>query len=69
MTYCRRVDNDPPLPEAPAGWLEALAESEADLAAGRTVPGEVVHQLLRESMARLEAKQAAKARPAPKPRR
>ncbi len=41
----------------PAGWLEILEESEAELAAGLTVPGEVVRQMLRESLARLEAKQ------------
>jgi DNA recombination-dependent growth factor C len=45
---------------APAGWLEALAESEADLAAGRIVPGDVVKRDLRESLARLEAKAAIK---------
>jgi hypothetical protein len=45
---------------APAGWLEALAESEADLAAGRIVPGDVVMRDLRESLARLEAKAATK---------
>jgi hypothetical protein len=44
--------------EAPAGWLEALAESEAQLAAGQTVPGEAVRQGLRDSIARLETKQA-----------
>jgi hypothetical protein len=44
---------------APAGWLEALAESEAELAAGLTVPAEVVHQRIRESIARIEAKRAA----------
>ena len=46
-------------PHAPPGWLEALAESEAELAAGQTVPGEVVRRRLRDSIARLEAKQAA----------
>jgi hypothetical protein len=44
----------------PAGWLEALGESEADLVAGRVVPGEVVMQELRDCLARLEAKPAAK---------
>jgi hypothetical protein len=43
----------------PAGWLEILAESEADLAAGRVVPGDMVMRKLRESLARLEAKAAA----------
>jgi hypothetical protein len=45
---------------APAEWLEVLAESEADLAAGRIVPGDVVMRELRDSLARLEAKTAAK---------
>jgi hypothetical protein len=41
----------------PADWLEALAESEAQLAAGQTVSGKVVRRHLRDSLARLEAKQ------------
>lgn len=40
---------------APAEWLEAIAEAEADLAAGRIVPGEQILRGLRESLARLEA--------------
>ena len=36
------MDETPTRPIAPAGWLEALAESEADLAAGRIVPGDEV---------------------------
>ena len=46
--------------DAPAGWLEVLAESDADIAAGRIVPGDVVMRDLRESLARLEAEAAAK---------
>jgi hypothetical protein len=45
--------------EVPTGWLEALAESEAEPAAGQTVPGEVVRQRLLDSIARIEAEQAA----------
>jgi hypothetical protein len=56
-------DNSPPT-AAPVGWLEILEESEAELAAGLTVPGEVVRQMLRDSLARLEAK-----RDVPPPRR
>ena len=48
--------------ETPAGWLEALAESEAELAAGQTVPGEAIRQRLRDAIARLEANQTAPAR-------
>lgn len=49
--------NDAPRP-IPAGWLEALERSEADLAAGRTVPLEPVLARLRESIRRMEARQA-----------
>ena len=51
--------------EAPAGWLEALAESEAQLAAGQIVPGEEVL----ESIDRLEAKHPDKSRRRTAPRR
>lgn len=51
-------DNPTPAP-VPAGWLEALARSEAELAAGLTVPGEAVRQRLHAAIARLEAKEAA----------
>ena len=47
-----------PIP-APAEWLEALAESDAQLAAGRTVPAAEVMRGLRDGIARLEDKQAA----------
>jgi PHD/YefM family antitoxin component YafN of YafNO toxin-antitoxin module len=42
--------------QAPPGWLDALAESESQLAAGQTVASESMMQRLRESIARLEAK-------------
>jgi hypothetical protein len=44
---------------APAGWLEALAESEAQLAIGQIVPGDEIMQELDEAIARLEARHAA----------
>ena len=48
----------------PAGWLEALAESRAELAAGLTVLGHEVMRELYASIARLEAGQTdGKARP------
>lgn len=50
-------DRLPALPE----WPEVLAESEADLAAGRPVPGAAVHQELRDAIARLKAKHGARA--------
>jgi hypothetical protein len=43
--------------DAPADWLEALAESEAELAAGQTVPGDEIMRELHESIGRLEARQ------------
>jgi hypothetical protein len=47
----------------PAGWLEALARSDAELAAGLTVPSETVHRRIRESIARIEEKRAGGAKP------
>jgi hypothetical protein len=55
--YHLRMD-DTPIPVS-AEWLEALAESEAQLAAGQTVPGAEVMRGLREGIARLEDKRAA----------
>jgi predicted transcriptional regulator len=47
---------------APQAWLDALEESEKDLAAGRSVPTAEVMQYLDEGIARLEAKRAARRR-------
>jgi predicted metalloprotease with PDZ domain len=55
--------------EVPAEWLEALAESEAQLAAGQTVPGDEIMRELHESIARLEANRADKPRRGATPRR
>jgi hypothetical protein len=55
--------------DAPAGWLEALAESDAQLAAAQSVPGEDVMRELFESIDRLEAKLADKSRRRTAPRR
>jgi predicted transcriptional regulator len=54
---------------APAGWAEILAESEAEAEAGLFVPGDEIMRELRESIARLEAKQAATAQGRPSRRR
>lgn len=56
--------NDTPTPRRalPAEWLKAIDEAEADLAAGRIVPGEQVMRELRQSLTRLEA---AKNEPSP----
>ncbi len=54
---------------APADWLAALDESDADLAAGRIVSGESVMRELHASLARLEAMVEADGRestPAPR---
>jgi hypothetical protein len=63
------MDNPPTPAVAPAGWLEALAESDADLAAGRIVPGDVVMRDLRDGLARVEAKAAARTTRKDTPRR
>jgi predicted transcriptional regulator len=49
------MNDTPHHASVPAGWLEAIAEGEADLAAGRIVPGDEIMRELRESLARLEA--------------
>ncbi|MBW4090979.1 MAG: hypothetical protein HIU82_07715 [Proteobacteria bacterium] len=51
------VDWNPPTPSE-AELSAALAESEADLAAGRLVSGDDVLRELDESIARMEAKRA-----------
>ena len=43
---------------APAEWLEALARSDAELAAGLTVPAKVVHRRIRDSIAWIKANRA-----------
>ena len=54
------MDHTPTPAMAPDALLEALAESEADFAAGRIVPGDIVIRDLRDGLARLEAKANAK---------
>jgi hypothetical protein len=49
------MDETKALVDAPPGWLEALAESEAELAAGMTVSGASVRRRLLDSLDRLEA--------------
>jgi len=38
----------------PPGWLEALADGEADIAAGRIVPASEIHRMLRDTLERME---------------
>ena len=46
---------------APADWVEALAESEADIKAGRIVSLEPVLSRAQESIDRMEARRVAQA--------
>jgi predicted transcriptional regulator len=45
---------------APAGWLEILAESEAEAEAGLFVDGDEIMRELDETIARMEAERAAR---------
>jgi hypothetical protein len=47
---------------APAGWLESLAISEAELAAGKTVPAGPIFQRLQDSIDELEKAQPPQSR-------
>ena len=53
-SYCSRIDviED----KTPAWWLESLAQSHAEVEAGKTVPSEPVLDRLRESIARMQAR-------------
>ncbi|WP_284943688.1 hypothetical protein [Acidisoma cladoniae] len=54
---------------SPADWLAIIERSDADLAAGRIVPGDVVMREFAETLARMEAKAAAATRRKALPRR
>jgi hypothetical protein len=54
---------------APADWLAIIERSDADLVAGRIVPGDVVMREFAETLARMEAKVAAATRRKALPRR
>ncbi len=58
--YHPLMNTIPPHPKAPPRWLESLAKSEAERAAGQTVSGEAIMRELYESIARMEAKHTAK---------
>jgi hypothetical protein len=47
-----------PAAGAPAGWVKALDRSDAQIAAGQTIPLEPMLDELRASIARMEAKRA-----------
>jgi len=62
MRYPPRMDDTANTAKAaPTGWLDALARSEADLTAGRTVPGEAVRRRLRQAIAEMEEAEAQRA--------
>ena len=59
MRYPPLMDHDDTtLRLLPAGWLDAMDESDAQLAAGQTVPLEPLLDELRQAAAQLEAKLA-----------
>ena len=52
------MQHEPALPPSPPkAWTDSLARADADVADGHTVPAATVHSLLRESIARLRARQ------------
>ena len=59
--HCMDHDENAPCP-IPAGWLEAMDESDAQLAAGQTVLLEPLLDELRRSAEQLEAKLAGRPR-------
>ncbi len=59
IRYHRAMDHDENVPHsAPAGWLEALERSEADVAAGRTVTWQEARARLLATLTEMEAEQA-----------
>jgi hypothetical protein len=48
------MNDVPEVAAAPPEWIAVLEESAEDIAAGRTVPGSVVLQMIRETLARME---------------
>jgi hypothetical protein len=59
------ADLDPPT-LSEAELLAALARSDADIAAGRTVPASAVHAELQAALDRIEARRAQQRRTAPR---
>lgn len=66
----KRAMNDivPITGQVPAGWLEALARSDAEIAAGLTVPADVVHRRIKETIARIREKRSIDEQPKGHPR-
>ncbi len=55
LLYDDHMDQNDVAHAVPPGWVETMAESDADLAAGRIVPSAVVRAELSASILRLEA--------------
>ena len=53
------TDQTDPERKAPREWVDALAEAEADLAAGRVYDGAIIHAELRASIKRMERRGAS----------
>jgi hypothetical protein len=62
-SYCFGMDESETSLTAPAGWIEALMRSKAQLEAGLTVTGESVRARLLDSIGRLEAGEAGASQP------
>jgi hypothetical protein len=56
--HAQPADWDPPMPSE-AELLATLTRSEAELAAGLTVPAGMLHRRIRDAIARIEAKKHA----------
>lgn len=56
------ADHPHPTTKAPQPWLDAMAEAEADIQAGRTVDSAMVMRRLDQSIAEMQAEIAGAAR-------
>ena len=49
------ADHPPPTANPPQAWLDAMAEAEADIQAGRTVDSATIMRQLDQSIAEMQA--------------
>ena len=56
------ANHPPPTEKAPQQWLEAMAEAEADIQAGRTVTSATVMRRLNQSITEMQAEIAGTTR-------
>ena len=49
------ADHPPPTANPPQAWLDAMAEAEADIQAGRTVDSATIMRRLDQSIAEMQA--------------